>query len=246
MASEECEVTVFFKELQHATDSFRFEQQKQLEHFHAEMECLLVRQQHAFEKHVSVNNPQKDNRRSSTTYVFDSTVPMLEDYGNNTDSDTGEPTANGRHPALTRSLDTSPKSARRLSTMADVASQQEDARDEAPDCFKLMQCAWHDFVTNLRKRRRLRFDRLQYVVQHKLFVMIGSLVISTNVVYIGFVIHSNVARTIAQFQEHDGKLMSEVRSPDWETNMDLIYTTVFTVEIIMRILGEEFEFFFWP
>ena len=216
----------FLMELRLATDSFRVEQQKHLERFHAQMEWLLLRQQGAFEEHVKSCDDLRG--RIQTVYTFDHsdtscTIPMLEDYDDsNSDSDPPAPT----------------------SGLAKVASRDVVPReDDTP--VPAEANPWHEFK-QVMLRRRLKFDRLQYVVRHKYFVMLGSLTIITNVVYIGVVINNNIVSTIEQYKVHDGKAISEVGVPSWEVNLDFCYAAVFTVEIVMRMLGEEFEFFLGP
>jgi len=222
----------FLVELRLATDSFRVEQQKHLERFHAQIEWLLLRQQGAVEDHVKSRDDLLG--RTQTMYTFDHsdtscTIPMLEDYD--------DPDSDSDPPANTSGAQFGAKGLAKAASR-DVVPQEDDTPAPAG------ADQWNEFKQVMR-RRRLKWDRLQYVVRHRYFVMLGSLAIITNVVYIGVVINNNIVSTIKQYKMHDGKA-SEVGRPSWEVNLDFCYAVLFTVEIVMRMLGEEFEFFLGP
>ena len=84
------------------------------------------------------------------------------------------------------------------------------------------------------------------MVNHSYFNFISSLVISINVVYMGIVINDHAVKTIHQYSTHGWTPFLEMATPQWESKMDWFFTLLFTLEIAMRILGEECEFFFGP
>merc|ERR1719383_830755 len=107
------------------------------------------------------------------------------------------------------------------------------------------EASWLDLMSFVC-RRRLHLDRLQWMVNHSYFNFISSLVISINVVYMGIVINDHAVRTIHQYSTHGWTPFLEMATPQWESKMDWFFTLLFTLEIAMRILGEECEFFFGP
>jgi len=100
--------------------------------------------------------------------------------------------------------------------------------------------AWEDFVT----KRRLKWDRLEMVVHHQIFALIVSFFILSNGVYIGFAASHNIQVLIHQYNNLDEKGSSKVEPSASQAPVDLFFTCVFTVELVMRILGEELVFFF--
>ena len=104
----------------------------------------------------------------------------------------------------------------------------------------VMDSFWKQFV----ERRRLNFDCLRFVVHHHFFSVMVGLFLLLNGLYVGVVANYNVQRIIHHLSGLHKKVSFEVETPQWECGADVFFASVFAVEIVMRVLGEELVFFF--
>jgi len=230
-----------FEELRRATDKFRVDQQKQLEEFHVRMEGLLVRQRIYFEQgstHHPVNNSVQGSqateiRRQTTTYTFDSRETSCLSAQDVPGTPTG---AGARAPS---------------SSIVDVKRCVANSEQRTPLYNAVFlssdELQWWWSIDQMRTfvcRRRLHWDSLRTLVNHKWFVFLVSVVLCWNGLYIGIVTNNHVTRSIDEYSSTEGRKSFVVQAPSWEKHMDIFFTTVFTVEIVMRILGNELAFFF--
>jgi len=101
---------------------------------------------------------------------------------------------------------------------------------------------WQAFVC----RRRLNWDSLCSVVEHEYFLNLVGVFLCLNGMYTGYATDSNVRSTIERYNSLEEKVPFAVEVPAWQSTMDMFFASIFTVEILMRILGEELAFFFGP
>ena len=86
-------------------------------------------------------------------------------------------------------------------------------------------------------KRRLKWDRVEKVVHHQIFSLFVSLLILSNGVYIGFVASHNIQVLVQHHTQLEEKASFHVELSAWRAPVDLFFISVFTVELVMRILG---------
>ena len=236
--------------LQQATETFALDQEIRLEQFRAQMEKLILEQARSFEQnsepHVTVHAPCDDD--AETTYVFDRqpcSQTMTED--DMLDADGTEFSRRGST-AESDVFVSRRTSAMPLPQRIDRSRSEVLYFEHTPTSTDLWLTPfggaqapfWEEFVT----RRRLKWDRLEMVVHHQFFALIVSLFILSNGIYIGFAASHNIQVLINHYNNFDEKASSKVEPSASQAPVDLIFTCVFTVELVMRMLGEELVFFF--
>ena len=237
--------------LQQATETFALDQEIRLEQFRAQMEKLFVEQQRSFEQnseaHLSLHAPSDDDPQ--TTDVFDS-QPCSQTTTEDDDMLDADGTDLSR---MVSAAESDVLVSRRTSIMPlprriDRSRSEMLYFDDTPTSTDLLLTPFsgaqgplcEEFVT----RRRLKWDRLEMVVHHQFFALIVSLIILSNGVYIGFAASHNIQVLVHNYNNLDDTENLKVEPSASQAPVDVFFTCVFTVELVMRILGEELVFFF--
>ena len=249
-------VDVWLDKLQQATDTFSLDQELRLEQFRTQMEKLLVEQQRSFEQRsearlsearLSVREPPVHH--AETTFMFDS-PPQSQNITEDSEvwdaggldlscmvSDSESDVSVSVYRTSSMPL---PKRSERRSDVL-YMDQSPTSRDLLLTPFSGTEGAeWEEFFS----KRRLKWDRLEWVVHHQIFAIIFSVLILSNGVYIGFVASRNIQVFIHHHDDLGETASLKVEPSPWRRPVDLFFISVFTTELVMRILGEELLFFF--
>jgi len=239
--------------LQHATESFRLEQEARLEQFVGQVERLFAKQQKTFEEARDVGasftsgvNESRDDTphvvdapptHAQTTYVFDTENRALLQEDDAFDPDAIDFWASDSDSSGDLCIQPEERT-------AVTGTNQREIQNKYASTESFNYEGAETFCQRFVNTRRLHFDSLRRVVQHNYFVICVSTMILANGVYIGIVADNNMHAVLDHYSVLKKKVSFDVAVPDWTTHVDLFFVIFFSIEIILRILAEELVFFF--
>jgi len=86
-------------------------------------------------------------------------------------------------------------------------------------------------------------ERFQVVLRHDIFELSVSVLICLNSIFIGMVEHQAAKAAFANYEARVRGEVSDSASPAWVRSCDLFFCIVFSIELLLRVVGEGGEFF---
>ena len=239
--------SVFRDKLQFALDTFCVEQEKCTEKLREEVEAMFLQQQQNFagqrpfdesfelsEQSFKIPVLLSEGEKSQTTYIFDGVnreLPIADDE-DSFDPDAMDLGASESSSSSDMSMTTP--------CLSGTGTQQRNVQNR----FVSTQPREWDW-DKLVNKRALKFDSLKHFIHHNNFVFAMTLIIILNSGYIGVVAHNNMMTVMHRYDALEKKVRFGVKTPEWDVDLDSVFTLIFTVEIVLRVLGDELAFFFW-
>jgi len=237
--------SVLFDKLQLAIDTFRLDQEERTAKLRSEVEAMFMQHDQNFgvQRYESskvseiptVDEELSEGEHSQTTYMFDNVnraLPIVDD------EDSFDPDAIDLF-----SSESTSSSDMGMATpcLAGNGTQQRDIQNRLVVTQpRERHWNWDKFV----KQRALKFDLLQDLIHHRIFVFTMTFLIILNSGYIGVVVHNNMMAVMHHYEAHKKKVTFDVKTPEWDVDLDFVFMFIFTVEIVLRVLGDELAFFF--
>jgi len=238
--------SVFRDKLQFALDTFCVEQEKCTEKLREEVEAMFLQQQQNFagqrpfdesfelsEQSFKIPVLLSEGEKSQTTYIFDGVnreLPIADDE-DSFDPDAMDLGASESSSSSDMSMTTP--------CLSGTGTQQRNVQNR----FVSTQPREWDW-DKLVNKRALKFDSLKHFIHHNNFVFAMTLIIILNSGYIGVVAHNNMMTVMHRYDALEKKVRFGVKTPEWDVDLDSVFTLIFTVEIVLRVLGDELAFFF--
>ena len=236
---------VLFDKLQFAMDTFRLDQEERTAKLRAEVEEMFMQHDQNFgvqrcesskvSEITTVDEELGEGEHSQTTYMFDNVnraLPIVDD------EDSFDPDAID----LFASESTSSSDVGMTTPcLASNGTQQRDIQNR----FVVAQSReWHWNWDKFVKQRALKCDLLQHFIYHRTFVFTMTFLIILNSGYIGVVAHNNMMGVMHHYEALEKKVTFDVKTPEWDVDLDFVFMFIFTAEIVLRVLGDEIAFFF--
>mmetsp|Transcript_17331 Transcript_17331/g.47052 ORF Transcript_17331/g.47052 Transcript_17331/m.47052 type:complete len:609 (-) Transcript_17331:59-1885(-) len=237
--------SVLFDKLQLAMDTFILDQEKRTGKLRAEVEAMFVQHHQNFavqrlsdesfkiSRILSEDEATREDEISQKTYMFDSlnrALPIVDD------EDSFDPDAIDLFASESSS---SSDVGMTTPCLAGTGTQQRDIQNRCV-ITQPREWDWDKFV----KQRTLKCDLLKHFIHHQTFVFTMTFLIILNSGYIGVVAHNNMMTVMHQYDALEKKVRFDVKTPEWDVDLDFVFMIIFTVEIVLRVLGDEFAFFF--
>mmetsp|Transcript_46470 Transcript_46470/g.123417 ORF Transcript_46470/g.123417 Transcript_46470/m.123417 type:complete len:635 (-) Transcript_46470:100-2004(-) len=234
------------RDLEHVTVSFRTELEQHLDHYHARIADIISIRRKDFAEMLGHSVNVVEDARD----VHDINTPPSKAIIKKEASQSFQRTV--RVAQSTRSSDSrwlplpDTRSTISLPTkeQLEILYREQAAKaDTLLSRFSLSDSATRKWMARL-KRRRLGCNFAAAVVGSRVFIYLVGFLILANAVHIGIASDYAVSTTMSEYYRRDMPGSFENDRPLWDVYGERVFTVLFLVELLLRILAEELEFFF--
>jgi len=230
-----------FVELRHTVLELLVEQRRQLERYHIRVEEQLAGQEEVFRgRFAGLLTPVLESTRDTCQRATAMTIGSR-------DTSNASLWDEGKSDSL---------SVRRQSFASKMVSTQAwgPTREQIASRYNVQVqrtktlldvfVVWGNLNTERLHQRRLRLDWLMNFVAGRVFMTFVGFIVVINGVFLGIVSNNTIKRTIDEYHKRGteaGRFVLDI--PDWESSGEVFFAIVFTIELVLRLFAEEFQFF---